>query len=101
MAEFHAVLRHNLPASGSFGDVYFCTDTKDCFCVFSDGSLVLVNGGIFVDKSQMVGIGPQGVPGPAGDSPLADISDELRTFVQQHLVLINGVLQVKLDVGVF
>lgn len=56
----------NLPSTGSPGDVFFCSDTKESYLVLPDGNLYTI-AGLF--SQQPIGVvGPRGGVGPSGDA---------------------------------
>jgi hypothetical protein len=64
--KFYSVLKANLPSSGTVGDTYYATDTREIFLVIGDNSLVELLQAIPIpvkgDK------GDTGAQGPAGES---------------------------------
>lgn len=56
----------NLPSTGSPGDVFFCSDTKESYLVLPDGNLYTI-AGLF--SQQPIGVaGPTGPRGQQGDA---------------------------------
>jgi hypothetical protein len=70
MANFFSVLRHNLPSSGVAGDIWYTTDSHECFVVVPTmiGGTGLIPLNSLFSTAQNIGVGPEGAIGETGAS---------------------------------
>jgi hypothetical protein len=112
MSQFHSLVRSNLPATGTVGDIYFCTDTHELFLALGTGGLVLLdsllstnyatgNPGPQGPQGPQGAPGPQGVSGPAGPKGDAGVPGATGTTGPQGPKGDPGSLNGPVDAGTF
>lgn len=105
MAKFWSSRRIDLPETGTIGDIYFCSDTRELFIAIGTGGMVPMAGLLAGPAFGQVGpIGHQGDRGPQGepgDSIPGSVIRKLRALTDNLVVDVFGVLHIRVDGGTF